>query len=88
MPLIKHFIENTQHHSSEPLAILQGDGAYKQKALLSYLETKHIKLQTSAPYSPGQNGKAERVIQTLATRTVALLAATNQPKNNDQEREQ
>ena len=48
-------------------------GEYIASALQSFLAEKGIQHQKSAPYSPEQNGKAERLNRTLEERTRALL---------------
>ena len=56
-----------------------GGGEYK-KAFGGYLKKKGIIHETTAPYSPDQNGVSERANRTIMDRTRAILAETGFPK--------
>ena len=56
-----------------------GGGEY-QKALQSYLKEHGIIHETTAPYSPEQNGISERANRTLMERVKAIIAETGLPK--------
>jgi hypothetical protein len=49
-------------------------GEFMSHAFTSYLTKHGIKHQRSAPYAHQQNGKAERAIQTIEGRILAMLA--------------
>jgi transposase InsO family protein len=56
-------------------------GEYVSKTLDEYLRSRRISHQFTAPYTPQQNGKAERLNRTLVEKTRALLIDANLPKN-------
>ena len=56
-----------------------GGGEYKN-VFRSYLRKNGIKHETTAPYSPEQNGVSERVNRTVIERTKAILADSKLPK--------
>jgi transposase InsO family protein len=80
LPCIKDFVKTSFRDDGHSLHILQGDGDYDTKDIKDFLYSKNIRLQTSAPYSPGQNGVAERTWYTLASRARTALTASHLPK--------
>ena len=68
-----------QAPNNEKLAIIQTDNEFKSKALAEYLLEKGIIIAYSAPYTPEQNGIAERVNRTLLNKVRALLFNANLP---------
>ena len=56
-----------------------GGGEYVSKSLREKLESKGIKVEITAPYSPAQNGVAEHLNRTILERAHAMLAAYNLP---------
>ena len=54
-------------------------GEYVNAAIDAYFKTKGIKHQTTVPYTPEQNGKAERLNLTLLDKVRCMLADANQP---------
>jgi hypothetical protein len=56
-------------------------GEYLSSRLKSALAEKGIELRTTAPYSPSQNGVAERLNRTLVELARAMLAEKNLPKS-------
>jgi len=61
------------------IAILQADGAYRSKGLMDYLDENHIRLQLCSPYSPGENGVAERGWLELANIARAMMVTARAP---------
>jgi hypothetical protein len=61
------------------IAIFQADGAYRSAALQDYLAENHIRLQLCSPYSPGENGVAERGWLELANTARALMVSARAP---------
>ena len=52
-----------------------------QKIFLDYCEPKGIKRTCTAPYTPQQNGIAERKNRTLIEMVNSMLIASGSPKN-------
>ena len=52
---------------------------YTDGRLKQYMENKGMDLQLTAPYSPSQNGVAERLNRTLVEHACAMLIAHNLP---------
>ena len=62
---------------------IQSDGGteYTNKAFRNQLRTNGTILETSAPYTPEQNGLAEQMNQTLATLANSMLEGSKLPKS-------
>ena len=73
--VIKSVIARWENQLGSNVIAVRSDrgGEYIASALQSFLAEKGIQHQKSAPYSPEQNGKAERLNRTLEERTRALL---------------
>jgi transposase InsO family protein len=56
-------------------------GEYLNNDLRSYFNSKGIEHQTTAPYTPQQNGAAERLNRTLMDRVRAMLLEARLPKD-------
>ena len=56
-----------------------GGGEYINKELYSFFKTKGIEPQATMPYTPEQNGKAERLNRTLINKVHPMLYAANLP---------
>lgn len=54
---------------------------YLNHALTTYFKSKGIRHETTAPYTPQQNGAAERLNRTLFDRTRAMLEDAHLPKD-------
>jgi hypothetical protein len=54
---------------------------YLNDTLDSYFNSKGVKHETSAPYTPQQNGKAERLNRTIMDRVRAMLQESKLPAN-------
>src|SRR5579862_2096253 len=74
----KALVENQTGHKIKRLRT-DGGGEYKG-ALGKYLKENGIIHETTAPYSPDQNGVSERSNRTIMERTKAILAESNLPK--------
>ena len=59
---LKNYVNMVKNHFGKEIKILRSDNGseYKNKNVMNYLKAKGIKLLTSAPYTPEQNGCAER----------------------------
>lgn len=76
--IFKSLVEN---QSDNKIKILRTDngGEYCNKKLSEFLKSSGIVHQTSCPYSPQQNGKAERLNRTLLDRARCLLIESGLP---------
>jgi transposase InsO family protein len=54
---------------------------YLNEELITWCQNHGIELQTTAPYSPEQNGVAERFNRTLMELATAMLIERNLPKS-------
>jgi hypothetical protein len=84
--LLKHKSEATsamreaftllENQSGYTVKVVRTDngGEYVNKELKDYLKAKGIVHETTMPYSPQQNGKAERLNRSLTTQVRAMLA--------------
>ena len=54
---------------------------YVNNAITAYFKGKGIEHQTTVPYSPQQNGKAERLNRTIMEKVRAMLADSGLPKH-------
>lgn len=57
-----------------------GGGEYVNKEFIDYLSSKGIEHQTTAPYSPQQNGVAERTNRTITEKARSILAQSALPQ--------
>jgi len=78
----KEFKEEVENQLGRKIKRLRTDGGgeYK-KAFEKYLKQHGIIHETTAPYSPEQNGVSERANRTIMERVKAILAETGLPKN-------
>jgi transposase InsO family protein len=77
---VKDYITYLERHKTAPKSIrVDNGGEYINKELIRWCKEKGIDLQTTAPYSPSQNGIAERFNRTLMELTRAMLIARNLP---------
>ena len=75
----KSFVETQTGKRLKKLRVDNGK-EYVNKAMEDYLQEEGILLETTAPYSPAQNGIAERLNRTLVERARAMLIAKSLPK--------
>lgn len=59
-----------------------GGGEYASHFARDYFQSRGIRLENSAPYSPQQNGKAERMNRTLMEMARCLLIEAQLPKKH------
>ena len=70
-----------EKHTFKPLLCLRTDGGgeYNSNAFKTFYSQHGILHQISTPYTPQQNGLAERKNRTLLTMTRSMLKTTNLP---------
>ena len=77
----KEFKEMVELETGKKIKIIRTDGGGEyEKWVAKYLKECGIKHEVTAPYSPEQNGVAERANRTILERTKAILADTELPK--------
>ena len=78
----KEYIEWTSQETGMQMGALHSDGGgeYDNEAFQDYLKKQHIRWKCSAPYTPEQNGKAERLNYTLMSSVRSILSAMKLPK--------
>ena len=82
-PLPRQVLPLLETQSGCPLRKVRNDrgGEYTSGALLEWLESKGVEPQKTAPYTPEQNGRAERLNRTLVERVRAILIDSKLPPN-------
>jgi len=77
---VVHFLEL---QTGDKLRAVRTDrgGEYVNDELRTYFASKGVRHQTTAPYTPQQNGKAERLNRTLAERVRCMLIESGLPKS-------
>lgn len=80
---IREFIKfcNTLFGSNPKVIRSDRGGEYTGKRLQDYLKSEGIQVQFTTPYSPQQNGKAERKNRTLVEMSRCLLIDADLPKS-------
>ena len=75
IPTVKNVIAMLENQSGRNLRVVRTDrgGEYLNKDLNDFYAHKGIVHETTAPYTPEQNGKAERLNRTLMERVRAML---------------
>jgi hypothetical protein len=78
---IKEYEAYISTQTGKPVKAFHCDNAkeYISKEVRDYLGSKGIRLELTAPYSPQQNGVAERLNRTLIEHARAMLAAHSLP---------
>lgn len=76
---VRRIVPLWEDSSGLKLGLMRSDrgGDYIETGLQQWLAEKGVQHEKTAPYSPRQNGTAERYNQTLEERTVAMLADGN-----------
>ena len=76
------FIRRAERQSGKKLKHLRTDfgGEFANQAFEEYTAKEGIKWEPSAPYTPEQNGKAERLNYTLMSPVRSILSAMHLPK--------
>jgi transposase InsO family protein len=77
--VIKDFIAKTRTQFGKTVTCFRSDNAqeFKETDFQKFIGQLGIQWEWSAPYAHGQNGVAERINRTLATRTRSLLKDSN-----------
>jgi len=83
IPTVKRIITMLETQSGQKLRKVRTDrgGEYLNNELKDFYAEKGIIHQTTAPYTPEQNGKAERLNRTLMERVRAMLQDAKLPDN-------
>ena len=76
------FICQAERQSRKKLKHLRTDfgGEFANHAFEEYTSKEDVKWEPSAPYTPEQNGKAERLNYTLMSSVCSILSAIHLPK--------
>lgn len=61
--------------------ICDNGGEYTGKAFRKFCRTNGIRVETTVPYTPEQNGVSERLNRTIVEKVRAMLASSGMPKN-------
>ena len=80
--IFQKFIRQAERQSGKKLKHLRTDfgGEFANKAFEEYTSKEGVKWEPSAPYTPEQNGKAERLNYTLISSVRSILADMHLPK--------
>ena len=83
IPTVKKIINMLETQSGQKLRKVRTDrgGEYLNNELKDFYSAKGIVHQTTAPYTPEQNGKAERLNRTLMERVRAMLQDAKLPNS-------
>ena len=78
---LKRYLNMVRNHFAREIKILRSDNGleYKNKDVMNFLEARGIKLLTSAPYTPEQNGRAEREMRTVVESARTMLLSRKLP---------
>jgi hypothetical protein len=78
---LKHIIETWENATGNRVRVLYSDrgGEYMSSELSEYLQSKGITQRFSVPHEPRQNGRAERVNQTLTDTVRSMLIEAGFP---------
>ena len=79
----KEFVAKASNKFQRKPKILRSDngGEYTGSKLINYLKQEGIRLQTSVPYSPSQNGVAERKNRSIVEMSKCMLPDAGIPLN-------
>lgn len=79
---VKRVIPFLETQSGKTLKIVRTDngGEYINDSLRQFFASKGVCHQTTVPYTPQQNGKAERLNRTNMEKALSILAEANLPK--------
>ncbi|PLW36746.1 hypothetical protein PCANC_14583 [Puccinia coronata f. sp. avenae] len=71
---MQYYLDVTNHHKSNiETVIFDGGGEFNSKEFLTFLKSKGITVQVTAPYTPQQNPVAERANRTTSEKARCLL---------------
>ena len=64
---LKDFINKVKNQFGKEIKVFRSDNGteYRNKNVVNFLQARGIKFLTSAPYTPEQNGRAEREMRTI-----------------------
>ena len=79
-----HVMQITRHYeklTKQSVVFLRcdGGGEYKSEEFLEFLSNKGIVKESTTPYTPQHNGKAERMMRTLADTARSIMIHSNSP---------
>ena len=78
---VKCYLQNLKTHSKLPKAIKIDHGKeFLNDQMKSWLDENGLDIQVTAPYSPSQNGIAERMNRTLVELGRAMLKGQDLPE--------
>ena len=78
---VKNYLTNLKTHDKNPKAIRVDRGTeFINENLTSWCREQGLDIQTTAPYSPSQNGIAERMNRTLVELARAMMKGQNLPE--------
>ena len=79
----KRFLTEAERQTGRKLKVLRSDngGEYTSKTFEDYCSSKGVRHETSVPYTPQQNGVAERMNPTLIESVRAMLTHAQQDKS-------
>ena len=85
----KEFESCTTNECSQSIGVLRSDngGEYVSKDFEFYLKNKGIHHELTAPYSPAQNGVAERANRTLMESARTMMAQAGLPEKYYRQRQ-
>lgn len=77
----KEFVKLSENKKGNPVKVLHVDNGreYCGKEFRSYLSSQGIELETTAPYTPEQNGRSERDMRTIVESARSMLYARDVP---------
>lgn len=80
---LKEFLNLTKNQFGKDIKILRADNGteFVNSDVRDLLKQRGIKLLTSSPHTPEQNGRAEREMRTIVESARSMLLARNFPKN-------
>jgi hypothetical protein len=81
--VVEEVLQSLENQSGERLKAVRSDrgSEYLNRHVDAFLKRKGVEHQTSAPYTPQQNGAAERLNRTLMERARAMLIDAGLPDN-------
>ena len=74
--MFKKFVTLVETETGKKVKYLRSDngGEYILKSFVDFCDTKGIKRELTAPYTPPQNGVAERMNRTIQERVRSMLS--------------
>ena len=77
----QQFLSSVENQSGKKVKVLRSDngGEYISKEFADFCVDKDIKREFTAPYTPAQNGVAERMNHTIQERLMSMLSQSHLP---------